>query len=106
MPRYARHRRWRVFDPEPLRVSAVPALITYRGRDAVSAATHNELVPELVKRLIKGTDSESDAMVALESVVLGVMLFYAPRPGHAAEFLEVLTERVIERMRDNAARAN
>ena len=60
--------------------------------------THNHLAPELVKRLISETDSESSAMIVLESIILGVMLYYRPKPRHAAEFLDVLTERVIGRM--------
>lgn len=70
------------------------------GGAVVSASeTHNRLAPELVTRLISETDSESSAMVVLESVVLGVMLYYRPNPRHAAEFLDSMTAAVIERMR-------
>jgi hypothetical protein len=61
--------------------------------------THNRLAPEIVTRLIRETDGESSAMVVLESVILGVMLFYRPKPQHAAEFLDSMTTAVIERMR-------
>jgi hypothetical protein len=61
--------------------------------------THNRLAPELVKRLVSETDGESGAMVVLESVVLGVMLYYRPDPRHAAEFLDSMTAAVIERMK-------
>jgi hypothetical protein len=64
----------------------------------MSAANHNALAPILVADIIKGTASEADAMVLLESVVLGVMLFYRPNPKHAGEFLDSMTAAVIERM--------
>jgi hypothetical protein len=59
---------------------------------------HNILAPELVKRLVSGTDSESSAYAVLESIILGVMLTYRPKPREAAEFLDTMTERVIGRM--------
>jgi hypothetical protein len=59
---------------------------------------HNRLAPELVKKLISETDGESDAMVVLESVVLGVMLYFRPDPRHAGEFMDSMTAAVIERM--------
>lgn len=43
--------------------------------------------------------AEADAMVVLESVVLGVMLRYRPLPGEASEFLDAMTARVIERLK-------
>lgn len=61
---------------------------------------HNKLAPELLTRLISEAGGESAAMVVLESVVLGVMLYYRPRPNHAAEFLDMMTTQVIERMKD------
>jgi hypothetical protein len=63
-----------------------------------ASETHNRLAPELVKRIITGTDGESSAMVVLESIVLGVMLYYRPKPSHAAEFLDTMTAAVIGRM--------
>lgn len=60
---------------------------------------HNRLAPELVTRLIKETDCEENAMVVLESVVLGVMLYYRPIPRHAGEFMDSMTAAVIERMK-------
>ena len=65
----------------------------------MSAESHNKLVPELLIRLVKETDGESDCMVALESLILGVMLFYRPKPLHAGEFLDSMTAAVIERMK-------
>lgn len=64
-----------------------------------ASETHNRLAPELVTRLIRETDSESNAMVVLESVILGVMLYYAPTPREAGEFLDSMTAAVIERMK-------
>jgi hypothetical protein len=70
------------------------------------AANHNRLVPELITRLVKETDGESDAMVALESLIFGVMLFYRPKPSDAAEYLDMMTVQVLERMHADAARTN
>lgn len=67
---------------------------------------HNRLVPELVTRLVKEAGSEDDAMVALESLIFGVMLFYRPNPKHAAEYLDMMTVQVLERMHADAARQN
>ena len=64
-----------------------------------AAEIHNRLVPELLNRIVKETEGESDCMVALESLVLGVMLFYRPKPHHAGEFLDSMTTAVIERMK-------
>lgn len=60
--------------------------------------THNRLAPELLKRLISETEGESAAMVVLESIILGVMLYYRPNVRHAAEYLDSMTTAVIERM--------
>lgn len=64
-----------------------------------AAEKHNALAPELVFRLIKETDGEVNAFIVLESVILGVMLYYRPKPRHAAEFLDSMTTAVIERMK-------
>lgn len=64
----------------------------------MSAESHNRIAPEIVKRLISESDGESDCMVMLESVVLGVMLYYRPDPRHAGEFMDSMTAAVIERM--------
>lgn len=65
----------------------------------MSAESHNRIAPEIIKTLVKETDGEIDCMVALESIVLGVMLFYRPNPRHAGEFLDTMTQAVIDRMR-------
>ena len=64
---------------------------------------HNRLAPELLTRIIRETEGEAEAMVVLESVVMGVLLYYCPKPREAAVFRETLTEAVVERMA-NAAR--
>ena len=38
-------------------------------------------------------------MVALESVVLGIMMFYRPKPREAGEFLDTMTAAIIERLK-------
>lgn len=65
----------------------------------MSAANHNSMVPEMVAKLIRESDGESDCMVALESIVLGVMLYYRPDPLQAGEFMDSMTAAVIERMK-------
>lgn len=60
---------------------------------------HNRLAPEIVTRIIRETDSETNAYVLLESVILGVMLYYRPDPRHAGEFMDSMTAAVIERMK-------
>lgn len=62
---------------------------------------HNRIAPQLVRDLLRGTDSESEACVVLESLILGVMRFYRPKPAQAAEFLDAITERVIGRMQSH-----
>jgi hypothetical protein len=59
---------------------------------------HNQLSSALTLRLLVETETEARAMVVLESVVLGVMLRYRPQAREAAEFLDLLTQRVIDRM--------
>ncbi|MBA4754601.1 MAG: hypothetical protein H2050_07205 [Sphingobium sp.] len=65
----------------------------------MSTESHNRIVPEIVKMLVRESDGESDCMVALESVVLGIMLYYCPKPRHAGEFLDSMTASVIERLK-------
>ena len=59
---------------------------------------HNRVAPEMVKRIITEAENESACMVMLESIVLGVMLYYRPNPRHAGEFLDSMTAAIIERM--------
>ena len=66
----------------------------------MSTESHNRIVPQIVRQIATESDGESGAMVALESVILGMMMLYRPDPRHAAEYLDVMTAQVIERMRD------
>ncbi|QQN73907.1 hypothetical protein [Croceicoccus sp. YJ47] len=63
-----------------------------------ASEAHNELVPELLQRIIRGTETEEHAFVVLESLTLGMMLYFRPNPKHAAEYLDVMTQAIIERM--------
>lgn len=65
----------------------------------MSTESHNRIVPEIIKKLVRESDGEADCMVALESIVLGVMLFYRPDPRHAGEFMDSMTAAIIERMK-------
>lgn len=64
----------------------------------MSTESHNRIAPEIVKQLIRESDGESDCMVALESVMLGIMLYYRPKLREAGEFLDSMTAAVIERL--------
>ncbi len=59
---------------------------------------HNKLAPEIFKRIIRETSSQSEAMVLLESIVLGVMMYHHPDPRHADEMLNNLSVAVLTRM--------
>lgn len=65
----------------------------------MSAESHNRIAPEIVIKLVKECDGQDDCFVTLESVILGVMSYYAPNPRHAAEYLDSMTAAVIERMK-------
>lgn len=77
--------------PEPL----VPV-------DAPDTERHNQLVPALLQQLVQGTGGKAQCLVALESLILGVMLYHAPERRAAAEYLDSLTVRVVERMGEKA----
>lgn len=62
---------------------------------------HNRLAPSLLLRLITETSGEADAMIVLESLTLGVMLYFRPNPRHAGEFMDSMTAAVIERMKED-----
>jgi hypothetical protein len=71
------------------------------GRDAMSTESHNRLAPQILGQIVIGSGGESDAMVVLESIIFGLMQLYRPTPRHAAEYLDVMTAQVIERMRND-----
>ncbi len=61
---------------------------------------HNQLARETFIKIIRDTqDNEPEALVVLESVLLGMMLHSRPDPRHAGEFMDTMTARVIERMK-------
>jgi hypothetical protein len=60
---------------------------------------HNRLAPAIVKQLVREGGTEAETMIVLESVILGLMLYFRPDPRHAAEFLDVMTSAVLERMK-------
>lgn len=65
-----------------------------------AAQRHNRLAPELVSRIVKETKGEGEALILLESVVLGVMLYTRPaHPTAVSEFLDSLTLAVVNRMK-------
>lgn len=66
----------------------------------MNADRHNDLARKLFTRLVDGGETESGSMVLLESIIFGVMLYYRPDPRHAAEFLDAMTARVIERLNE------
>lgn len=68
---------------------------------------HNVLAPEIVERIVRGVDGDfPQAMVVLESVVLGVLLYGALhvrtqdlRVRHSIEFLDSMSDAVVARLR-------
>jgi hypothetical protein len=60
---------------------------------------HNRLAPAIVKQLVREGGTEAEAMIVLESVILGAMLYFRPDPRQAAEFLDSMTSAVLERMK-------
>jgi hypothetical protein len=67
------------------------------GEDA--SEIHNRIAPQLAAKLISEAGDEVDAMIILESVIYGVLFYYRKDPLQAAEFLDTVTERVIDRMK-------
>lgn len=59
---------------------------------------HNALVQPLLKQIIKGTADEAEALVLIESILLGLLLFYRPDVRQAVVVLEEVTAAVIARM--------
>lgn len=72
-----------------------------------AASRHNRLAPAVVRQIIEETGGPSgveEALVILETIVLGVVGFHAVAryQGHvryqaATEFLDLLTSRVVDR---------
>jgi hypothetical protein len=70
-----------------------------REGNRMSNEKHNYIVNKLFNELIRESESESACMVMLESITLGVMLYYKRDPLSAGEFLDMMTSQVIERMK-------
>lgn len=62
------------------------------------AENHNDLAPALLIQLVKGTRTEAERLVVLESVILGVLLYHNRKGRSAGELLDALTARVSERL--------
>jgi hypothetical protein len=88
---------WGVTHP-PISVGGLSPFASDPAPAETQSEVHNRLAPEIVKLIARQADSEANAMVLLESVMLGLMLFYRPDPRGAAEMLDSLTMAVLERM--------
>lgn len=81
------------------RQAVADALAKEKAAKAMPASErHNILAPELARKLLNDCANESECMVTLESVILGVMLAHRPDLHHAAEYLDSMTAAVIARM--------
>lgn len=89
---------WGVTHP-PISVGGISPFTTPPSPAETQSDIHNRMAPEIVKRLVRETDGEVNAMVMLESIVLGTMLYYRPDPRVAGEMLDQLTLAVLERMK-------
>lgn len=67
--------------------------------DMTSLERHNFLAPELVYRVLNETKDEPEALLIMESIMLGVMLRYRPKSARAAQLLlDEVNHRVIKRI--------
>jgi hypothetical protein len=67
----------------------------------LSAASdkHNRLAPEILKRIVTETDSPEAAWVVLESVMLGMALFfYDGEPRKGAAMLDEVLGQTLKRL--------
>lgn len=63
------------------------------------AQEHNQIAPEILKRIVMSCDSTSQAMVMTESVLMGVVMFAARNDSRkAAEYVEQMTQSILERL--------
>lgn len=69
-------------------------------RMGAPADRHNQLAPNLLIQLIEGTNySETEALVVLESITLGVLKYFRPNDARAQVlFLETMSEALVERI--------
>lgn len=59
---------------------------------------HNRLAAEITKKIVKEGGSIEDALVVLESVVLGVVMFAGGNPRDGGVYLDAMSGRVTERL--------
>lgn len=67
------------------------------------AERHNKLAPELAALLIAEAGPEAEAMVILESVIVGVLGYYNRDSREAFEVLLIMADRVADRLYGQAA---
>lgn len=60
--------------------------------------THNRLAPQIFRQIMRETASGTDALIVVESVLLGILRAQAGSHRQAVAMLETLTERVVERL--------
>ena len=63
-----------------------------------AAETHNSLARQFVGDVLRETAIEAEAMVVAETVLLALMIRFRPNVREAGEFLDLMTERVLERL--------
>lgn len=64
-----------------------------------AANNHNHLAPELLRRVVEGTNSPAAMMVVVESLVMGACMYAARgKPRDAGLYLDQMTQAVTERL--------
>lgn len=62
---------------------------------------HNRVAREAVKLIAEGCHGdEVESMIIVESLVFGFLTRFRPVPSQAVEFLDVMTERIVQRIND------
>jgi hypothetical protein len=66
----------------------------------IASERHNRLAPAIIKQIVRETDfRETEAMVIVESVLLGMLRFFRPDDARAQViFLETMCEALVERI--------
>lgn len=62
------------------------------------ADVHNRLAPAFVNQILVETEDAAEAVLIAESVVFGILMAQAGSRRLALEWLDVLTQRVVERL--------
>lgn len=63
---------------------------------------HNILAPQLAQQVLLGTPSATEALIVCETILFGVLTAQAGTRELAIAWLEVMTERIVERLTDGA----